>query len=577
VKRWLCIYFATVFLALTAAFPSRSTAATQFPAVAQIVHDGQHVTSALDITVRDLAGHARRGAQVGEPLDDVRVEVSSDDTVVVAAPNGHDALTLQPGSIAFFHYTGTQESVSVSSGKVDDEDTYGFFSHVTGQGGVVLTAPLDPVFSIEVSHTTVTVSSERGVVRTAILGSNLTGSRTAASLQATTAYLTRVDSVSPAGRSSMTYTLGQQTTANVSLADDEAAANKGDADAEFNLGAVYSEGNGVPQNYATAVHYYQLAAAQGNALGENNLGIMYQSGDGVPQDYASAARYFQLAAAQGNVWGENNLGTMYQGGVGVPQDYPTAVHYYQLAADQGNAFGESNLGYMYQHGLGVPQDYATAVHYFQLAAAQGNAFGEINLAATYEFGRGVPQNSATAGYYLQLAAAQGNAFGGYVGYGYEFGHGVPQNYATALHYYQLSAAQGNVVAAQAFAEAGLGRLYASGHGVPQNYATALHYFQLAAAQGNSFGEAGLGQLYEFGHGVPQNYATALHYFQLAAAQGNPFGESALGRLYEFGRGVAQDYVSALRYYQLAAAQGDADAKVGVQRVQRILNQQSSHP
>jgi TPR repeat protein len=72
------------------------------------------------------------------------------------------------------------------------------------------------------------------------------------------------------------------------------------ANAEVALGIKYESGIGVPQDYAKALHYYQLSAAQGNALGENDLGFMYEHGNGVPQNYAKALHYYQLAAAQGD-------------------------------------------------------------------------------------------------------------------------------------------------------------------------------------------------------------------------------------------------------------------------------------
>ena len=60
-------------------------------------------------------------------------------------------------------------------------------------------------------------------------------------------------------------------------------AEQGDALAQTVLGAMYAEGEGVPQNYKTAVKWYTLAAEQGFASAQYNLGVMYQFGTGVPQ------------------------------------------------------------------------------------------------------------------------------------------------------------------------------------------------------------------------------------------------------------------------------------------------------
>ena len=77
-------------------------------------------------------------------------------------------------------------------------------------------------------------------------------------------------------------------------------AEKGDADAQFNLGVMYSKGQGVPQDYKTAVKWYTLAAEQGVASAQTNLGHIYDKGQGVPQDYKTALKWFTLAAEQGH-------------------------------------------------------------------------------------------------------------------------------------------------------------------------------------------------------------------------------------------------------------------------------------
>ena len=49
----------------------------------------------------------------------------------------------------------------------------------------------------------------------------------------------------------------------------------------------------------------------------NNLGLMYGNGKGVPQDHKEAVKWYRKAADQGNAYGQNNLGTMFQNGQGV--------------------------------------------------------------------------------------------------------------------------------------------------------------------------------------------------------------------------------------------------------------------
>jgi uncharacterized protein len=75
-------------------------------------------------------------------------------------------------------------------------------------------------------------------------------------------------------------------------------ADRGVAEAQRELGFMYYNGEGVPQNYAEAVKWYHLAADQGLAGAQHDLGVMYLKGQGVPQDYVLAHMWFNLAASR---------------------------------------------------------------------------------------------------------------------------------------------------------------------------------------------------------------------------------------------------------------------------------------
>ena len=63
---------------------------------------------------------------------------------------------------------------------------------------------------------------------------------------------------------------------------------------------MYQLSHGVPQDNEAAVSWYRKAAEQGLAEAQYNLGVMYANGDGVAQDYAAAHMWFNLAAANRN-------------------------------------------------------------------------------------------------------------------------------------------------------------------------------------------------------------------------------------------------------------------------------------
>jgi TPR repeat protein len=67
---------------------------------------------------------------------------------------------------------------------------------------------------------------------------------------------------------------------------------------------MYREGAGVQQELREAARWYRAAAERGEARAQNNLGNMYVKGQGVPQDYVMAHKWFNLSGANGN---ENGL------------------------------------------------------------------------------------------------------------------------------------------------------------------------------------------------------------------------------------------------------------------------------
>ena len=77
------------------------------------------------------------------------------------------------------------------------------------------------------------------------------------------------------------------------------SAEQGNADAQYNLGLMYANGKGVPEDDREAVRWYRKAAEQGDAVAQYNLGAMYAKGEGVPEDYVKAYMWTSLAVALG--------------------------------------------------------------------------------------------------------------------------------------------------------------------------------------------------------------------------------------------------------------------------------------
>jgi uncharacterized protein len=121
-------------------------------------------------------------------------------------------------------------------------------------------------------------------------------------------------------------------------------------------------------DYATALRVYRSLADHGLAIAQFNVGLMYDNGQGVPKDEAEAIKWYRLAADQGRADAQYQLGHWYYR----QNSYAEATKWFHLAADQGRADAQSNLGAMYAEGDGIPQDLVQALKWFILAAAQNH-------------------------------------------------------------------------------------------------------------------------------------------------------------------------------------------------------------
>ena len=218
-------------------------------------------------------------------------------------------------------------------------------------------------------------------------------------------------------------------------------AKQGNAEAQFHLGVMYTNGEGVPKNAVKAVEWYRLAAKQGNASAQRLLGFM---------DYKEAEELHRPTVEQGNaqvsadaVYDKDRVVSQGNGAtisepVSVAQpmdtggdtvlseqatanslsgaqsayakgDYTKAAKLYRPLAKQGNAEAQFYLGVMYANGEGMPRDTAKAIEFYRLAAEQGDVLARRLLGVMYDTGQGVPRDYKEAAKWYRLAAEQGGA------------------------------------------------------------------------------------------------------------------------------------------------------------------------
>jgi uncharacterized protein len=182
-------------------------------------------------------------------------------------------------------------------------------------------------------------------------------------------------------------------------------AKQGDPKAEFTVGLMYGNGEGVPSNFNEALRWWLLSAEHGNSEAQTLCGVVYHYS---ATDDKEAMKWFRRAAEQGKPWPQFVVGSMFYRGDGVPQDHKEALKWFLLAAAQGDSTAQYYVGFMYKKGEGAPQSFEEALKWLSLGAEQGNAGAQLNLGFMYFGGEGVPQNYVLGHKWSNLAAAGGD-------------------------------------------------------------------------------------------------------------------------------------------------------------------------
>jgi TPR repeat protein len=266
----------------------------------------------------------------------------------------------------------------------------------------------------------------------------------------------------------------------------KARAEKGDAKAESYLGAYYLSGTGAP-NAVEAVKWLRKAAEQEEADAQYNLGFCYDNGQGVMRDVAEAARWYRKSAEQGIANAQFRLGVYYENGWGGTKDSTEAVKWYRKAAEQGLANAQHLLGQCYVVGRGVKKDFVEAEKWLRKAADQDFPGSASLLGSCYSIGEGAAKNDAEAAKWYRAAAKEGDlGCKVLLAFCYLQGKGVPKDSVEAAKLFREAAAYGDIAA-----EAALGDCFINGEGVPKDYVEAYKWWNLASAQGDKVAKTNL--------------------------------------------------------------------------------------
>lgn len=155
-------------------------------------------------------------------------------------------------------------------------------------------------------------------------------------------------------------------------------AIKGNALAQFKLGACLSDGDGISQNDDEAAYWYMKSAKGGNTWGMFNLAISYSNGDGVKRNDAKAAYWFEKAANKGDIDSQYQLAKLHYNSFFLPHNYAKAIFWFKKVAFSKSskvkdmkALAYHFLSECYRRGKGVKQNFTISNTYSKRAEALG--------------------------------------------------------------------------------------------------------------------------------------------------------------------------------------------------------------
>jgi len=159
--------------------------------------------------------------------------------------------------------------------------------------------------------------------------------------------------------------------------------------------------------FKAAINEFKPLVVEGYAPAQYQMGLIYLNGNGVRKDPGQAFELFSLAADQNYPDAQFQLAVMYTDGIGVKQNKKMAFELTEKAAKKGLASAEFNLGVMYYNGEGVVKNYLIASRWYQKAANQNYALAQFNLALMYYEGKGVEKDIEKSYIWNTISARNG--------------------------------------------------------------------------------------------------------------------------------------------------------------------------
>ena len=390
------------------------------------------------------------------------------------------------------------------------------------------------------------------------------------------------------------------------------SAEQGDSEAQFMLGVMYYNGDGVKQDFKEAFKWFKKSALQNNKYAECNLGAMYALGQGVKIDATNAIKWLNKSGEDGYTPAYYNLGKIY-----LAKDIKKSIYYFKKIESPESFYDIANIYYM---GGEIPKDYKSAIYWYKKTNYPyayfviGQIYKEGGFGIQKDYEKYIewdnkynnrdrdeesqpPTNYITMIGYKGLSKNKLNQFLNTLNISANNGDSEAQywlaniyskeellekDYRKALDLYTKSAENDNEKA-----QTILGKIYGEGYiynnlydnnvninkYVTKNYTQSLYWYKKAAENGNAEAQLHMG-LSEFYTDKKEN-KKAFEWFLKSAKQENAFAQKWLGMMYEDGNGCQRDLNKALYWYKKAYENGHPEVKKDYERLKKKVGNSSS--
>ncbi len=308
-------------------------------------------------------------------------------------------------------------------------------------------------------------------------------------------------------------------------------AEKGNADAAYELAIKYRKGKEVVKDETTALQYLQMSAEKGNVNAQFFVAAAMLNGT-LPAEPNKVFTYLHHAAMGGLAHAQYNVAKCYEMGYGTDKNETIALEWLSRSAENGNSDAQYEFGCIADNS----KRYEEAFGWYQKSALQGHVQAQLRLGLLYYWGLGVVEDNQKAFEWFSRSAEAGFNWAKYwLGNMYQEGYGIAKDRDMAIEWYREALDSSATEELKGNVYNRLGDIYYQERyagGISYDVNQAVKYYNQAADLDNKHACFSLGKMYKTGEGVLKNPARAKELFLKSAELGNEKAQYELGMMFK---------------------------------------------